>query len=92
MTEPYDPLALVVDERLTITAATVSELRRMRDALVFENLPGVRRVCAVSPNSALQRAGTHKVLGRGRPILCASHGRWPARVLMRWRAVAELCS
>jgi hypothetical protein len=44
-----------------------------------------------SPNSALQRSGTHKVLGRGRPSL--PRGLLPrARVLMRWRAAAELGS
>jgi hypothetical protein len=43
------------------------------------------------PNSALQRSGTHKVLGRGRPN--SARGLLPrARVLMRWRAVAELGS
>jgi hypothetical protein len=35
--------------------------------------------------------GNHKVLGRGRPASCA-YGRWRARVLMRWRAAAELGS
>jgi hypothetical protein len=44
------------------------------------------------PNSALQRAGTHKVLGRGRPSAILLCGRWRARVLMRWRAAAELSS
>jgi hypothetical protein len=49
------------------------------------------RVLAVPPNSALQRSGTHKVLGRGRPSL--PRGLLPrARVLMRWRAAAELDS
>jgi hypothetical protein len=43
------------------------------------------------PNSALQRAGTHKVLGRGRPK--PAQGLLPrARVLIRWRAAAELGS
>jgi hypothetical protein len=43
------------------------------------------------PNSALQRSGTHKVLGRGRPN--SARGLLPrARVLMRWRAAAELGS
>jgi len=46
----------------------------------------------MTPNSALQRTGTHKVLGRGRPIHMRTHGRWRARVLQRWRAVAELGS
>jgi hypothetical protein len=45
----------------------------------------------VSPNSALQRAGTHKVLGRGRPS--PARGLLPrARVLKGQRAVAELGS
>jgi hypothetical protein len=45
----------------------------------------------VPANSALQRAGTHKVLGRGR--LSAAHSLLPcARVLIRWRAAAELGS
>jgi hypothetical protein len=43
------------------------------------------------PNSALQRSGTHKVLGRGRPS--PAHSLLPrARVLIRWRAAAELGS
>jgi hypothetical protein len=44
-----------------------------------------------SPNLALQRTGTHKVLGRGRPASCA-YGRWRARVLRGRRAAAELGS
>jgi hypothetical protein len=51
---------------------------------LFENL-------ARAPNSALQRTGTHKVLGRGRPASCA-YGRWRAHVLMCWRAAPELGS
>src|SRR5690606_10068154 len=46
---------------------------------------------ALSPNQALQRTGTHKVLGRGRSRAAL----WPApraRVLKRPRAVAELSS
>jgi len=44
-----------------------------------------------APNSALQRSVTHKVLGRGRPSL--PRGLLPrARVLIRWRAAAELGS
>src|SRR5690606_650614 len=44
-----------------------------------------------SPNLALQRAGTHKVLGRGRSrVLLEQVMR--ARVLIRRRAVAELSS
>jgi len=46
----------------------------------------------VPPNSALQRAGKHKVLGRGRPSLHLLCGRWCARVPKRRRAVAELGS
>jgi len=43
------------------------------------------------PNSALQRAGHDKVLGRGRPS--SARGLAPrARVLIGWRAVAELGS
>jgi len=49
-------------------------------------------VIALPPNSALQRTGTHKVLGRGRPSAIFLCGRWRARVLMRRRAVAELGS
>jgi hypothetical protein len=46
---------------------------------------------ARAPNSASQRSGTHKVLGRGRPS--PAHGLLPrARVLTRWRAAAELGS
>jgi hypothetical protein len=45
----------------------------------------------VPPNSALQRSGTRKVLGRGRPASCA-YGRWRARVLIGRRAAAELGS
>jgi hypothetical protein len=46
----------------------------------------------VTPNSALQRTGTHKVLGRGRPSVMFLGVRWRARVLKRRRAVAELGS
>jgi len=46
----------------------------------------------MTPNSALQRAGTHKVLGRGRPSHSGSYGRWRARVLMGRLAAAELGS
>jgi hypothetical protein len=44
----------------------------------------------VSPNKSLQRSGTHKVLGRGRPSAETAHGHWRARVLKGRRAVAEL--
>jgi hypothetical protein len=48
-------------------------------------------MCTPAPNSALQRSGTHKVLGRGRPSL--PRGLLPrARVLIGWRASAELGS
>jgi hypothetical protein len=54
-------------------------------------LPRGYVVATAPPNSALQRSGTHKVLGRGRPSL--SRGLLPrARVLIRWRAAAELDS
>jgi hypothetical protein len=45
----------------------------------------------VSANSALQRTGTHKVLGRGRESTLPSRAPL-ARVLKRLRAVAELGS
>jgi hypothetical protein len=45
--------------------------------------------CSVSPNKSLQRSGTHKLLGRGRPVLCGTHPP-AARVLKRTRAAAEL--
>jgi hypothetical protein len=48
-------------------------------------------VLAAPPNQALQRSGTHKVLGRGRSGLAVEQV-MRARVLMRRRAVAELCS
>jgi hypothetical protein len=44
----------------------------------------------MSPNKSLQRSGTHKVLGRGRPIAETAHEHWRARVLKGRRAVAEL--
>jgi hypothetical protein len=44
---------------------------------------------AVSPNKTLQRSGTHKLLGRGRPVSCGTH-RPAARVLKGTRAAAEL--
>jgi hypothetical protein len=44
---------------------------------------------ARAPNKSLQRSGTHKLLGRGRPVLCGTH-RPAARVLKRTRAAAEL--
>jgi hypothetical protein len=43
-----------------------------------------------SPNKSLQRAGTHKVLGRGRPSAENAPERWRARVLKWRRAAAEL--
>jgi hypothetical protein len=42
-----------------------------------------------SPNKSLQRSGTHKVLGRGRPSLERTRA-LRARVLKGQRAVAEL--
>ncbi len=45
---------------------------------------------ARAPNKSLQRSGTHKVLGRGRPSESA-HERLRARVLRGRRAAAELC-
>jgi hypothetical protein len=42
-----------------------------------------------SPNKSLQRSGTHKVLGRGRPSLERTRA-LRARVLKGRRAVAEL--
>jgi hypothetical protein len=45
---------------------------------------------AAPPNKSLQRSGTHKVLGRGRPSAENAHGRWRARVLKGRRAAAEL--
>ncbi len=44
----------------------------------------------MSPNKSLQRACTHKVLGRGRPSAEIAHERWRARVLRWRRAAAEL--
>jgi hypothetical protein len=49
------------------------------------------RLVPSPPNSALQRAGTHKVLGRGRTSLPRSLVP-RARVLIGWRAAAELGS
>jgi hypothetical protein len=47
-------------------------------------------MCTVSPNKPMQRAGTHKVLGRGRPMF--SHSQvCLARVLNCRRAVADGC-
>ncbi len=45
----------------------------------------------MSANKTLQRSGTHKVLGRGRPSAEITPERWRARVLKGRRAVAELC-
>jgi hypothetical protein len=44
---------------------------------------------AVSPNKSLQRSGTHKVLGRGRPSAERTRA-LRARVLKGRRAAAEL--
>ena len=44
----------------------------------------------VPPNSALQRTGWDKVLGRGRARVLRQSGRFCARVLMRQRPAAEL--
>ncbi len=43
----------------------------------------------LSPNKSLQRAWTHKVLGRGRPSAESTRA-LRARVLRRQRAAAEL--
>jgi hypothetical protein len=43
-----------------------------------------------SPNKSLQRSGTQKLLGRGRPSAQTAHGHWRARVPKGQRAVAEL--
>jgi hypothetical protein len=53
----------------------------------------VNRFCVTyeAPNYALQRAGTHKVLDRGRVDAVLERVRC-ARVLTGWRAVAELGS
>jgi len=59
---------------------------------VAEVVSPLRKRSAVPPNSALQRAGTHKVLGRGRPSDGGTRERWRARVLIGWRAAAELGS
>jgi hypothetical protein len=50
-----------------------------------------RHVVQASPNSALQRAGTHKVHGRGRPTVVHKRAQ-RARVLQRPRPAAELGS
>jgi hypothetical protein len=43
-----------------------------------------------APNKSLQRTGTHKLLGRGRPSAEIAHERWRARVLKGRRAAADL--
>jgi hypothetical protein len=43
----------------------------------------------LSPNKHMQRAGTHKVLGRGRESLASCLAPL-ARVLTRWRAGADV--
>jgi hypothetical protein len=48
-------------------------------AAIFPKPLGVR-LRVLAPNKSLQRSGTHKVLGRGRPSRSA-HERWRARVL-----------
>jgi hypothetical protein len=45
-------------------------------------------MCTVSPNNPMQRAGTHKVLGRGRSMFAYMQVHL-ARVLIRQRAVAD---
>jgi hypothetical protein len=47
-------------------------------------------VLSLSPNSALQRTVTHKVLGRGRPSVIVLYGSFRARVLRARRPAAEL--
>lgn len=44
----------------------------------------------MTANKPLQWSGTHKLLGRGRLVLCVTH-RLRARVLNGTRAAAELC-
>jgi hypothetical protein len=56
----------------------------MSHSICFEASPVL-----LPPNKSLQRSGTHKLLGRGRPSESA-HERWRARVLRWRRAAAEL--
>jgi hypothetical protein len=51
--------------------------------------PIKRALCSMSPNKSLQRSGTHKVLGRGRPSAERTRA-LRARVLKGQRAAAEL--
>jgi hypothetical protein len=44
----------------------------------------------MSPHKSLQRSGTHKLLGRGRLMLCGRYRPAP-RVLKGTLAAAELC-
>jgi hypothetical protein len=50
---------------------------------------GCARWYALSPNKSLQRAGTHKLLGRGRLVFSGTHPPG-ARVLTSQAAAAEL--
>ena len=56
----------------------------------FQFLSLLGRRLARAPNKTLQRSWTHKLLGRGRSVLCGTH-RLRARVLNCRRAAAELC-
>jgi hypothetical protein len=64
-----------------------SDLPVSLQALTQEKTSGVSN--PLSPNKSLQRSGTHKVLGRGRPSKSAPERR-RARVLKGRRAAAEL--
>ncbi|HUG72284.1 MAG TPA: hypothetical protein VMK82_02560 [Steroidobacteraceae bacterium] len=85
----YFVFASTRDERRTVSLCSGTSAFEARHP-EFPQL--LREVTHVPPNSALQRSGTHKVLGRGRPSHISSHGRWRARVLKRRRAAAELDS
>ena len=50
------------------------------------------RWCCLSPNSALQRAAIGIKCSAAGGRAQSAHERWRARVLSRWRAVAELGS
>jgi hypothetical protein len=52
----------------------------------------ISRIAMAPYNSSLQRTGTHKVLGRGRPSVVVLCGRWRARVLEGQWPAAELGS
>jgi hypothetical protein len=62
MTEDFDPLTLIQDEPLRITASTLLELREFRAAQKFTLLPGTNTAAEKARLSAVLHALTDRLL------------------------------